>query len=60
MEQVIKLPRYTIGFKQLAKDGKWIAEEVKVRADTEAGLDEFIGDALKLVKENLAELNKGK
>ena len=50
--------RYTLMVCQRAKDGRWIADEVKIKSDVKEEIEGMLKYAVDVAKKQLAELNK--
>lgn len=57
-ETETKAWRYTLMLCQRAKDGRWIADEVKIKTDTKEEIEGMLKYALDVAKKQLAALNK--
>lgn len=57
-EDHTKQYRYTLMVCQRAKDGYWIADEVKIKTDVKEEIEGMLKFALDAAKKQLAELNK--
>lgn len=56
MEEIIKLPIFTLGIKQSAK-GNFYADEIKVRGDNAMDVEGYLKEAVAIIQKQLHELN---